>query len=48
MERYVIGQDFNTKDWFVYDDENDTNVCWCETEEQAKEFVKKLVEKNTK
>lgn len=39
-ERYVIGQDFNTKDWFVYDNETDKNVCWCDTEEKAKGYVK--------
>lgn len=41
-ERYVIGQDFNTKDWFVYDNETSHNICFCDTEEEAKEFVIKL------
>ena len=39
-ERYVIGKDFNTKDWFVYDNETDTYICRCDTEEEAREFVK--------
>ena len=39
-ERYVIGKDFNAKDWFVYDDETDTIICRCDTEEEAIEFVK--------
>lgn len=37
-ERYVIGQDFNTKDWFVYDNETDRNI-WFDTEEQAMQYV---------
>ena len=39
-ERYIIGKDFNTKDWFVYDNETNTNICKCDTEEEAIEFVK--------
>ena len=39
MERYVIGQDFNTKDWFVYDNETNRNVCWCDTKEEAERYV---------
>ena len=46
MERYVIGKDFNTKDWFVYDNETDTNICWCDTEEEAIQFVKKIENKS--
>lgn len=42
QERYVIGKDFNTKDWFIFDNETGQNVCWCETEEEEKEHVKKL------
>lgn len=41
-ERYVIGEDFNTKDWFVYDNETDSYICYCDTKEEAEEFVKKL------
>lgn len=43
-ERYVIGQDFNTKDWFVYDNIEDRNVCWAESEDEAKDAVKRLIE----
>ena len=25
-ERYVIGKDFNTKDWFVYDNEINSRI----------------------
>ncbi len=39
-ERYVVGQDFNTKDWFVYDNVRDENVCWAKTEEEANLYVK--------
>ena len=42
MERYVTGMDFNTKDYFVYDNKTNTNVCWCETEEEAEQFVKTM------
>ena len=38
-ERYIIGKDFNTKDFFVYDNETDRYVCWCDTEEEAEEYV---------
>lgn len=40
--RYVIGKDFNTKDWFIYDNVTDKNFCWCDTEEEAIEIVKTL------
>lgn len=42
-ERYVIGQDFNTKDWFIYDDKTDEYICWCNTEQEAHEFVNRKV-----
>lgn len=38
--RVVIGKDFNTKDWFVYDDNLGQIICWCDTEEEAQEYVK--------
>ena len=41
--RYVIGKDFNTQDWFVYDNDTDRYVCWCNTEQEAQEFVNKQV-----
>lgn len=37
--RYEIGKDFNTKDWFVYDNETDRYICRCDTEEEAERFV---------
>ena len=39
MERYVIGQDFNTKDWFIYDEETGLNICLCNTKEEAEKYV---------
>lgn len=44
-ERYVIGQDFNTKEWFVYDNETDKNVCYGQTEDEVKRFVERKMEK---
>ena len=40
--RYEILQDFNTKDQIVYDNETNTNIVHCDTEEEAKLFVNKL------
>ena len=37
--RYEIGQDFNTKDWFVYDNETDRYVCFCESEDECKKYI---------
>ncbi len=39
-ERYVIGRDPNTKDWWVYDNETDKYVCFFDTEEDAKQYVR--------
>ena len=41
-ERYVIYKDFNTKDWKVYDNEKNMNICSCDTEEEANSFVKRI------
>ena len=41
-ERYVIGKDFNTKDWFVYDNDTDRNICRG-TEEEVRQYVEKEV-----
>ena len=41
-ERYVIGKEPNTKDWFVYDNETDEYIQWCDTEQEASEFVNKI------
>ena len=43
-ERYIILQDFNTKDWIIYDNKTDKNICRCDTEQEAKDFVKQLKE----
>lgn len=43
-ERYTIVKDFNTKDWFVYDNETGRNICWCETEKECIKFVKEREE----
>ena len=40
-ERYVIGKDFNTKDWWVFDNELGLRICYFDTEEEAKEWVKR-------
>ena len=39
-ERYTVGKDPNTKDWFVYDNETNQYVCRCDTETEAIEFIK--------
>ena len=38
-ERYVVGQDFNTKDWYIYDNVSNTNIYRFDTEEEAKAWV---------
>lgn len=40
-ERYVIGKNFNTKDWWVYDNNIDKYIYFCDSEEEAKEYVKR-------
>lgn len=39
MERFVVGQNHNTKDWFVYDNRADENVLSCDTEKEAWQYV---------
>lgn len=39
MERFVVGQNHNTKDWFVYDNRADKNVLSCDTEKEAWQYV---------
>ena len=46
--RYEIGKDFNTKDWFVYDNEVNMNICWCDTEKEAKRKVKEFEKEDEK
>lgn len=43
--RYEIGKNFNTKDWFVYDNETNRNVCLCDTKEEAQTVVSNLIKK---
>lgn len=40
--RFIIGRDFNTKDWWIYDDKRDFVVCWCDTEKEAQEIADEL------
>lgn len=40
--RFINGRDFNTKDWWIYDDEHDKIVCWCDTEKEAQEITDEL------
>ena len=42
-KRYVVGKDFNTKDWFVYDNEKGFNICNFDTEDEANKYVDKLL-----
>ena len=45
FDNYTIGKDFNTKDWWVYEDATDEYICYCDTEEECIEFVKNLIAK---
>ena len=47
MDRYVIGQDYNTKDWFIYDNETGWNICWCDTEQECIDHIEKLLSNKT-
>ena len=40
MERYVIGQDFNTNDWYIFDNKTNQIVCRFDREEDAIEWLK--------
>lgn len=42
-ERFVIGMDFNTKDWFVWDDVKETKVFF-DSEGEAVRWVIEKVE----
>lgn len=41
--RFVVGRDFNTKDWWVYDDNTDSQTYYFDTEEEANDFVDTIV-----
>ena len=43
---FVVGQNFNTHDWFIYDNVADRNICTCGTEQEAQEHIKWMVENN--
>ena len=45
MNRYVIGQDFNTKDWWIYDNNTNQYIYFFDTEKEAEEYVKILGDK---
>lgn len=42
-DRFVVGRDFNTKDWWVYDDNTDSQTYYFDTEEEANDFVDTIV-----
>lgn len=42
-DRYVVGRDFNTKDWFVYDNATNTVPCHFDTEKDAQRWVDERV-----
>lgn len=35
-------KDFNTKDWIIYDNKTEKNICHCDTENEAKQVIKLL------
>lgn len=37
-ERYVLGKDFNTKDWWVYDNATNTYVC-SDSKENCERYI---------
>ena len=43
---FVIGLDSNTSDWFVYDNVTAKNICYCDSEEEAKEHILWMVTHN--
>lgn len=42
-DRFVVGLDPNTKDWWVYDDTTDSKTYYFDTEEEANDFVDTIV-----
>ena len=42
-ERYMVYQDFNTKDWIVYDNETNCNICHCDSEDEADSVLEGLI-----
>ena len=45
-EDFVIGIDSNTGDWFIYDNVTTSNICYCDSEEHAKEHIRWMVANN--
>ncbi len=45
-EDFVIGKKFNTKDWFIYDNVSEKNICSCDSEKEAQEHVAWMVQNN--
>ena len=41
--RYIICKDFNTKDWYIYDEVTNRNICYFDTEEDAIKYLEKLI-----
>ena len=39
-ERYIVGRNPNTKDWFVYDNLTDRDVYLAETEDEANDYIR--------
>lgn len=47
-ERYLVYKDFNTKDWCVYDNVTYRNVCHCDTEKEALEYIERCTNESNK
>ena len=41
--RFEVGKDFNTKDWWVYDNTTDSKKYYFDTEDEAKDFVDTII-----
>jgi len=37
-DRYLVLKDFNTQDWYIYDNQEDINMAYFQTEEDAIEY----------
>lgn len=46
FEGYVIGKDFNTKDWFVYEDATDSYLNYFDTEKEAEDWLKEKIKRD--
>ena len=43
LDRYDIYKDFNTKDYYIYDNETDQNICRCDTEKECYEYIERIL-----